>query len=101
MFSEGLIESQRNERGEQNKVKDDSLLDIYKLNKQALVVTMLIGSAFLIVCGIVVILMLSHIWWVGLIFFLIAAASICVSVFVYRYLDKKIKEMEEEQKNKR
>lgn len=82
-------------------MKKYTLLDIYKINLKGLVVTALIGVPVMLIFGIVVLANYPFIWWVGLILFGIAGLVAFVSILVGKSLKKRIKAIEEDEKNRR
>ena len=81
-------------------MKKYTLLDIYKINLKGLVVTALIGVPVMLIFGIVVLVNYPCIWWVGLILFGIAGLVAFVSILVGKSLKKRIKAIEEDEKNR-
>ena len=76
-----------------------TLLDIYKINLKGLWTTALIGVLVMLIFGIVVFVNYPFIWWVGLILFGIAGLIVLVSILVGKSLKKRIKAIEEDEKN--
>lgn len=78
-------------------MKTTSLLDVYKLNRKFLGVFMPIVAAIWSIAAIIVLIVLPEIWWLCLIFFGIAILIILLHIFIQRYINNKIKGLEEQE----
>lgn len=78
------------------KLKVETLLDQYKLDRAMYRIVMPIASIGLVIVAIVFVL-ITKIWWGGLIFLGIAAMTAIMYIFIIRYFNKLIKELEEKE----
>ena len=80
-------------------MKTYSLLDIYKLNRKILGVMMPIAATVFLLLAVIILVAMPAVWWVSLILFGIALGLILLCIFIRKYIDKKIKELEEKERN--
>ena len=80
-------------------MKTYSLLDVYKLKRKILGVMMPIAATVFLLLAIIILIAMPTIWWGSLILFGIALGLILLCIFIRKYIDKKIKELEEKERN--
>ena len=80
-------------------MKTYSLLDIYKLNRKILGVMMPIAATVFLLLAVIILVAMPAVWWVSLILFGIALGLILLCIFIYKYIDKKIRDLEEKEHN--
>ena len=80
-------------------MKTSSLLDVYKLNRKILGVMMPVAATVFLLLAIIFLVAMPAIWWVSLILFGIALGLILLCIFIRKYIDKKIRALEEKERD--
>ena len=80
-------------------MKTYSLLDVYKLNRKILGVMMPIAATVFLLLAVIILVAMPAVWWVSLILFGIALGLILLCIFICKYIDKKIRDLEEKEHN--
>lgn len=80
-------------------MKTYSLLDIYKLNRKILGVMMPIAATVFLLLAVIILVVMPTVWWVSLILFGIALGLILLCIFICKYINKKIRDLEKEHNN--
>lgn len=75
-------------------MKSTSLLDVYKLNRKVLGITMPVFAVLWVIAAVIVWVVLPEIWWIGLVFLAMSILTLLIYIFIRKFINKKIKELE-------
>lgn len=75
-----------------------SLLEMYTSSRNTVRILLPIVAIVFVIVAIVEVITQPDVWWLGLIFFGMATITAIMCVFMLKYLNKKIRELTEEDK---